>query len=175
MEDEVWKPVPSIPGVDASSLGRIRSLPKIVPMPNGHGSRIRMREPTFGYLAPNGRHQITAGGTTKRVSMLVCEAFHGPRPSPKHECMHLDEDAKNNRPQNLAWGTRFENQSSPKLLIKKSTNLLEGKWFKNWKLTDEDRAEIIQLIGMLSVKQIAEQFGIHRATVYSIIRSQGVK
>jgi hypothetical protein len=42
------------------------------------------------------------------VHILVCSAFHGPRPEGK-EVRHLDDYGLNNRPSNLCWGTREEN------------------------------------------------------------------
>jgi hypothetical protein len=45
----------------------------------------------------------------------VCEAFHG-EPEKGQVCMHLDEDARNNRPENLAWGSQKENLNAPKFL-----------------------------------------------------------
>ena len=43
------------------------------------------------------------------VHSLVCEAFHGSKPSENHEVRHLDGDRLNNHPDNLCWGTRKEN------------------------------------------------------------------
>jgi len=53
------------------------------------------------------------GHRTYKVARLVCEAFHGPAPIDRAVCMHLDEDARNNRPENLAWGTQKENLNAP--------------------------------------------------------------
>lgn len=39
----------------------------------------------------------------------VCEAWHGAKPTPKHEIRHLDGNCCNNTPDNLKWGTRKEN------------------------------------------------------------------
>jgi hypothetical protein len=43
------------------------------------------------------------------VHVLVCEAFHGPRPADDHEVRHLDGNQGHNAEGNLAWGTRQEN------------------------------------------------------------------
>lgn len=50
----------------------------------------------------------------RKVHQLVCEAFHGPKPFPEAVVIHLDEDALNNRPENLKWGTQKENLNMPK-------------------------------------------------------------
>lgn len=48
-------------------------------------------------------------GKSYKVARLVCEAFHGPPTPDKWMCMHLDENSRNNFPENLAWGTQKEN------------------------------------------------------------------
>ncbi|MET8585789.1 HNH endonuclease signature motif containing protein [Streptomyces collinus] len=47
---------------------------------------------------------------TLRVHVLVCTAFHGPRPTPAHQVRHLNGNKTDNRASNLAWGTPLENQ-----------------------------------------------------------------
>lgn len=47
------------------------------------------------------------------IHRLVCEAFHGPRPT-GCEVRHLDGDKHNNAASNLAWGTSQENQDDKK-------------------------------------------------------------
>jgi hypothetical protein len=48
-----------------------------------------------------------------KVHRLVCEAFHGPPPFEKAVVIHIDENALNNRPENLRWGTQKENMNMP--------------------------------------------------------------
>jgi hypothetical protein len=48
-----------------------------------------------------------------KVHRLVCEAFHGPAPEGKNVVIHINEDAHDNRPQNLKWGTQKENLNAP--------------------------------------------------------------
>lgn len=52
-------------------------------------------------------------GKNYKVHRLVCEAFHGPAPFEKAVVMHLDDDATNNKPENLAWGTQKQNLNTP--------------------------------------------------------------
>lgn len=122
---EFWKHVPSEHGVLASSLGRILQAPGFAPMPNG-GYRSYIPEPREGQVAkasktaaheyrhimlkrwgPGPRQQ------PRKVHQLVCEAFHGPKPFPKAVVIHLDENALNNRADNLKWGTQKENLNMP--------------------------------------------------------------
>lgn len=115
----MWKPVPSYPGVLASSEGRIVLPPRYAPLPNG-GFRIYTPEPTVGQdrKAKKDAAHVYKGTYTFfygniKVHQAVCEAFHGPKPFDGAVVIHLDEDAKNNRPENLKWGTQKENLNAP--------------------------------------------------------------
>jgi HNH endonuclease len=52
---------------------------------------------------------VCGRGKNIDVHVAVALAFHGPRPFPKAEVLHLDHDETNNTPNNLRWGTRSEN------------------------------------------------------------------
>jgi hypothetical protein len=117
--EEIWKPVPSKPGVLASSFGRIILPVRSAPMPHG-GIRIYEPKPTYGVktrASKTARH-VYMGVYNKffgnmKVHRLVCEAFHGLAPEGQSVVIHLDEDATNNRPENLKWGTQKENMNMP--------------------------------------------------------------
>ena len=123
---EVWKPVPSEPGVLASSEGRILLPPRCAPVPHG-GYRHYLPEPRFGQVSKahkDAKHEFRlimvrdgakpSKSRPRKVHQLVCEAFHGPKPFLDAVVIHLDEDAHNNRPENLKWGTQKENLNMPK-------------------------------------------------------------
>lgn len=124
MEQEIWKPIPSIPGALASSIGRVWLPPKRqkAEVPGG-GKRTYKTAPTFGSeeKTSTGRNEsgrrmiIRRLGKTYKVHRLVCEAFHGPAPTTKHIVLHLNEEPTDNRAENLRWGTRKENQNFPKV------------------------------------------------------------
>lgn len=112
---EVWKPVPSREGILASSLGRIKLPERTAKMPHG-GVRVYKTSPTLGTktkASKSARHEYYGLYNSKfgnmKVHRLVCEAFHGPAPEGKNYVLHLDENALNNRPENLKWGTQKEN------------------------------------------------------------------
>lgn len=121
MENEIWKPVPSLDGVQASSWGRILLPQRTGVMPNG-SIRVYKTQPRYGCktkASKNARHMYF-GVYSKvygniKVHRAVCEAFHGPAPFEKAVVIHLDEDATNNRPENLKWGTQKENLNMPKI------------------------------------------------------------
>jgi len=114
MLPEEWRAVPSFAGVCASSLGRVRVLPYSVAMPHG-GYRTREVVPTFGQWDGD-RFHVVIRRKTYNVARLVCEAFHGIAPTDSPNCLHGDENARNNVPTNLTWGTQKENLNAPGFL-----------------------------------------------------------
>lgn len=113
---EIWRDVPSLPGVLASSEGRIMMIPYRGGMPRG-GERPYGGTPTFGvWNKHDGRFIVGIHGHTYKVARLVAEAFHGHAPFADAVVMHLDENAANNRADNLAWGTQKENLNAPGFL-----------------------------------------------------------
>ena len=69
-------------------------------------------QPHYGQDSGEGRMIFVYKGKTYKVHQLVCEAFNGPKQEGQ-VCMHLDENYKNNKPDNLAWGTQKENLNAP--------------------------------------------------------------
>jgi hypothetical protein len=120
--DEHWKPVLSKPGVIASSWGRIKLPDGVAKMPNG-GVRRYQPKPIYGVktkASKTARHEYMGIFNKKfgnmKIHRLVCEAFHGLAPFNRAVVLHLDENALNNRPENLRWGTQKENLNMPNFI-----------------------------------------------------------
>lgn len=137
-DKEIWVPVPSKPGIKVSSWGRYILPPSNAKMPNG-GERSYLPTPRKGVktkASKNARHQYYGFYNKKygnvKVHRIVCEGFHGPPPFPKAVVIHLDEDALNNRPENLKWGTQKENLNMPGFVAYCKSRVGEdsplGKW-----------------------------------------------
>lgn len=97
---EEWRPVADFPGYSVSNLGRVVSTVR------GEARELRGGYSGSGYrkvaLARDGHRY------GKKVHLLVCEAFHGPRP-PGLVARHLDGDKTRNAASNLEWATYSEN------------------------------------------------------------------
>lgn len=116
LSGEIWRDVPSLPGILVSSEGRVMHVPHREPMPKG-GTRPYGGQPTFGvWNKADGRFIAIVDDKTYKVHRLVAEAFHGPPPFDGAVVMHLDENAANNRASNLQWGTQKENLNAPGFL-----------------------------------------------------------
>ncbi len=116
---EIWKDVPEMNGVKASSEGRILLPPAKATMPNGN-QRSYKTKPRLGTVSRSKgrshmRRIINYRGKSFKVHQLVCLAFHGPKPFPNAVVIHIDEDGLNNKPDNLRWGTQKENLNMPKV------------------------------------------------------------
>jgi hypothetical protein len=138
--EETWKPVNSAPGLEASSLGRIRIVPRRMAMPRG-GFKTVGGTARFGQFdKKRARHVFRWNGKTYMVARLVCEAFNGPAPVGAL-CLHEDEDAANNRPTNLVWGTQKQNLNYPGFLAYCRQRTGENSAFTKGKRARKARGE----------------------------------
>jgi hypothetical protein len=106
MPDETWKPVPASrmlgvrAGYQASSLGNVRSVPRILANGRRHGGKVLAQQ-----LDKDGYPTVKLGGRRIRVAILVQLAWAGPP-----EALHGNGDRLDSRPANLRWGSRVENE-----------------------------------------------------------------
>jgi len=106
LPSEQWLPIPGAEGrYEASTLGRIRSLPR----PRVRGGILKPAADRKGYLFVT--MQLDGDDKRKpyRVHKLIATTFHGPRPADKTLCRHRNDNRLDNRPENLAWGNMSEN------------------------------------------------------------------
>lgn len=158
-ETEEWRQIAGHPDYEVSSLGRVRSLARSVIHKNGKICRVRgriLRPSTSGkrlYL-----HVHISRRGTRYVHALVCEAFHGPRLTPKHEVAHWDGDKRNNRAANLRWATHRENVRDK---FRQGTDV-RGDRNPMARLTSFDVEEMRRLhISGVSRRELAERFYVH--------------
>jgi hypothetical protein len=157
-----WQPIPSCPGYEASDYGRIWS--------------IQSKRMLVGGVDRYGYHNVnlTIGGkmVRRKVHRLVCEAWHGPAPSPQHHAAHLDGSRDNNRQENLVWATQGENERHK--LIHGTSNLIfdgmPGASNPNSKLTNEQAAAIKAAPG--SMRQLGREYGVSAATICRVKNGQ---
>lgn len=101
----IWRSIPSFVEYEASNFGQIRRI---------GGNPLRpAKDKKSGYLNVG----LWRSGRGKKfwVHRLVCEAFHGPAPSRHHDAAHYNRIRHDNRPENLRWATRAQNEHDKKL------------------------------------------------------------
>lgn len=165
--DEIWQDIPGFEGFyQASSLGRIRSVARVVPSTrNGLAatraspSRVlkpHLNEARGGYLSV--KTSVEGRALTKPVHSMVCAAFHGPRPDGM-TAAHNNGISTDNRPENLRWATLTANHADK---VRHGT-LLRGAGNGASKLT-EDAARAIKFSDE-NKHVLAARYGVSEATV----------
>jgi hypothetical protein len=113
MQNEIWKDVPGFPGYQVSNAGRVRSLPRIVKRGNHtmsiSGSILRFGT-SMGYSFVNLRKD--GKSISVKVHKLVGLVFVE-NPKNRPEIDHINTNRKDNRPENLRWVNRHENNMNP--------------------------------------------------------------
>jgi hypothetical protein len=157
--------VPDHPNYEASSLGRVRSvdrtfidsigrqysLPGVVLRPTRQGRYLKV---------------ALGADNTIAVHIVVCSAFHGPRPAGKHGVAHGNGDCHDNRPSNLRWATVSENLAD---MVHHGTSCVGSKNGAS-KLTEADIRAIRKLrAANMPVKDIAARYGTHYVHISRIV------
>ena len=153
---ESWRPIPDLPGYEASNVGRIRSLDRLVVWRcKGRVLKPKIRHRKWGGIYWS-FHKPSTGEMS--VHRAVCSAFKGKAPSPKHEAAHLDNDTSNNRPDNLAWLTRTENERRKRLNGTAPIGMANGRA----KLNDQQVREIaaMKLTRATTIRSLAGSYGV---------------
>lgn len=107
-------------------------------------------------------------GRIQSVHRLVCEATHGPAPTPSHEAAHSCGNGHLGcvAATHLSWKTSKENAADK--IVHGTTN--EGSRNPQAKLTEETVLAIKALEGTMTQRAIAAQFGVSYKLVNSIFR-----
>lgn len=153
-------------------LKRIDRFPRYAFSASGHvisfatGRAYKMKGMPVGrYLAVQ---LARSDGTSERIYVhrAIAEAFYGPCPE-NMECRHLDGNPHNNRPENLAWGYRFQNAHDREIHKTKPAGEKHGMS----KLTKRQvlrMREIRESTGK-SFHKIAADFGVSPMTAHRAI------
>lgn len=90
-------------------------------------------------------------------AQIVCDAWHGPRPSPLHYALHKNDAKSDDHPSNLYWGTDSDNRQDA------ITNGIHS----GGHLTDEDVIEIKKRYasGKWSQRDLGYIYGVSGATI----------
>lgn len=172
--EELWRAIPGFDGYEASNCGRVRSF-----WIKGGNTPQKTHTPTI--LKPT-RHSISSGGhyfltlsywnngsrQRKAVGVhnAVLMAFVGPRPDGM-ETRHLDGVTKNNRLDNLVYGTHTENMQDKKI---HGTELI-GSRAVSAKLTESIVLEIRAkyALGNITQRQLAEEYGVGHTAIGELL------
>lgn len=112
-----------------------------------------------GYLAVAIHHE--GKRYTRMVHRVVCETFHGPKPTPEHQVRHRDSNSLNNHYSNLCWGLPPDQVDD---------RVLNG----TLKLSRTDATEIRKLYATRAWRHtdLADHFKVDRATIGDVLRNE---
>lgn len=167
---EEWRVVEDWSDYEVSNFGRVRRrVDRYWCNPKDGSLSVRWASGTLlspfpdpdGYLIVN----LVECGKAKRrrVSMLVCRAFNGDAPTPRHHAAHEDGDKSRNFPGNLSWKTAKENNADK---VRHGT-IARGERSGTAILT-ESQIIMIRTIPARSgypARQIANDFGVAKSTI----------
>lgn len=154
---EVWRQIPQCPGFEASEFGHLR--------------RTNDLKLYTQYLDGSGYFTAVLDGKRFRSSRLICSAFHGPCPTPRHLVLHGNGDREDNRAINLRWGTQKENLADREA----HGRTLHGSLNPSSKITEADALEIRRRCaggrhgGGERQREVAAEFGLTQAAVSLIV------
>jgi hypothetical protein len=163
---EEWRAVEGWPDYEISSHGRLRRATDGlngtggVIYPKGHIRAVYINK---GYRMTS----VSKNGQTVSRSLcsLVCEAFHGPKPTPDHEVAHFNGIRTDDRPENLRWATRLENSQD------KARHAHVPRGSRHWRttLTEEQVLDIKARLARGEMQsRIARMYGKPQTTIFNI-------
>lgn len=159
---EEWRDIPSQPGYQASSGGRIRSLDRVVTNCDGVSRVCKGR--VLRQALCRGYYKVSCGkGMQRYVAHLVLEAFTGMCPVGMVAC-HNDGNKTNNKPENLRWDTQGANLLDRK---RHGTNT-DGEHHWNARLKSEQIDEFRRRASTEKLSNLAREYGIHYQHAYRI-------
>jgi DNA-binding XRE family transcriptional regulator len=164
-EEEEWRAVVGYEGLyEVSSLGRVRSLDRVIERRSGP-ARYKGRVLSQG-LDQAGYPLIVLSRCgvqiTQKVHTLVCTAFHGARPNGK-EAAHGDGKPGNAGAGNLRWATPVENNADKRL----HGTHREGEAHAAHILSEDQVREIRHANGPTH-QELADQYGISQSQISQI-------
>ena len=145
MRTERWRTSARLPGYEVSDLGRVRNIAtRHVRKTSGHYPSFVMRYQKF------------------YVHRLVCEVFHGPPPSLKHQVAHKNGHPADCHVGNLRWATPKENAADRAV----QGTIARGAAASWSRLTE---AQIIKIrTDPRAQRTIASDFGVSQHAIHKI-------
>lgn len=164
------RPIASHPNYYAASDGHIYSFNSSSSKKTGIPIKMKGGKQKAGYLFVALYKNDIA--TYCRIHVLICEAFHGPRPDGLI-ASHLDDNKINNVPENLKWETASENQ------LRKFENGHGDDGISNSRSFFKNPEDLILIKNLrstgLSFRRIAEKFGCSETCIKQICYGKNYK
>lgn len=163
--NEEWRVIPEYEGYEASSLGNVRSLSRVITL--FRGDTMVKRRWQGRVLVPAMHHtgylvlKLGGGSPLHRVHQLVAWAFIGPQENGM-VVNHIDGCKTNNTPENLEYTTNVGNVRHAY-----DNGLMRNRGEQNGKaILNEEKVRLIRA-GM-PMAEACEKFGIRKHVFYQV-------
>ena len=170
---EIWKAC-QVPGYEISNRGRARGKFRVVynggKMYTQKAGILRSHEDKRGETEESGGYvfvRLSHKGDVRKyyIHQLVAFAFIGEKPTKGHTVDHINRVRNDNRPENIRWASKKEQNENRDLKVNR------GERSNFSKLKKEDviwmRGEYAK--GIITYKQLAEKFGVSIAAIGRVI------
>ena len=175
-----WRDVPGHEGYMVNSLGEVWGKTRIVEKTRKNGKKYSSKkkgQKLKGFKCNAYLYCSLDGGKKMGIHRVVCMAFHGMPDEKRREVAHLDGNAQNNVPDNLAWVTHSENEQMKKAhgtyYIGKGAHP-KKPWHKKRGPKRTIHPDAHKMIEMRKAGakwiEIAKVFGISTSGVYGVIK-----
>lgn len=174
LKNEEWRPVVGYEGLyEISNIGNVRRLPGYVRTGRGlrfwKGGPLKLQNGSEYFhvdLSKNGKRKIRV------IHQLVADAFLGLKPDGCDLVRHFDGDCKNNKVENLIWGTSLENEADKDRHGRRQ----RGEKSSNAKLKDCEAKSIKEKhrSGVLT-SVLAMEYGVSKDTIKNIAKGRSWK
>lgn len=160
---EIWRAIPDVPYAEVSNFGRVRTLDRYVPNNGG----LQFVRGTLLVPCATGKRRnylaVRLNGTTRKVHRMVAAAFLG---KSELQVNHKSGDTTDNSVENLEYVTGQENVRHA---WKSGLNSpVQGSAHGCARLGEPQVLEIVSLLGKVSQRVIAKQFGVSQSTITHI-------
>ena len=161
---EEWRPVPGFPRYEASSLGRVRSVPYVDG--KGHLRKQRMITPqaNHGHWTVALVRSVGAKQEKLPLGRVVLEAF-GYRSNEKEIVLHGARGRDCNELSNLSFGSYTQNNGVDR---RRDGTALASCGHPRTHLSEADVRQIRSMRGKMTQEEIGRLFSIDQTTVSNI-------
>ena len=151
LDGEVWKS--SQDGTSVSNKERFKNDKGRITVPHVNSGHV--------YVA------VMIKGKRLPFHVLVCKAFHNPKPSDKHTVDHIDRNPLNNTPENLRWATRQEQRANQAVGDERKSNAPKrSKPILGREVKDD------AWIPFASASDAAKQLGLAQGSISNVVNGQ---
>lgn len=148
---EIWVKITDT--VEVSNMGNVRSWCDPNGKPIDKPRPKATRKINTGYLTTSIKSK------DRLIHRMVCHAFNGPPPTPKHQAAHKDGSRTNNAAANLYWATAKENAADRR----RHGTQVEGETHGRAKLTNAQVDDI--RASPKSNTELAKEYGVSNSAM----------